>query len=291
MKENITDYTSLLDNYLTMYYDIIDNKNKNENLINLIESSYENIETIKNSIENFNKNNDTQFIHDAVEIYINVLKPKLYEIINTKYNENFIWFNEDTNNYHLIQKKYSIKDIEIDVVETSIIKNITTLDIKNIKDKKDKKDNKKKPLLIIESSSDTENEDKVNPIFNEDGTINWNNESYQNIWDNLSERYKDALLKDREWLQETMDNYVENKTEEKPIKFINPSNLIIHPQLVDDNYDFCNEIYNDIFNSLDEKYKTTLLNLKKDTNGNINYDLFLDTISEIVAKDLGFTNL
>jgi len=309
LKEQITDDTSILDTYLNTYYDIIDNKKKNENLFSLIERSYNNIESIKTAIINFNKTNNTRYIHDAVEIYINNLTPKLNDILKFKYKKNMVWFDENTNNYHLIQEKYTNKDIEVDIISATILKNDVTLKAKQ----PNRQSNKNKSIIIESDSTEINSDNKfnnqvnnevnnevnnqindevnnANPTFNQDGTIDWNNEDYQIIWDKLTPSYKAALLTDHEWLQETIDNYVKFKQEGKTKKFINPSNLIVPPQVLDDNnYDFGNEIYNNIFNKLDTTYKNTLLKLKTEKNGKINYDIFLDTIGRMVAKEVGFS--
>lgn len=293
LKEQITDETSILDSYLNMYYDVIDNKKKNENLSILIERSYNNIQSIKEAILNFDKTNEKQYIHDAVEIYINNLTPKLNDILKFKYKKNMVWFDEDTNNYHLIQEKYTNKDIEVDIIEATILKNDVILKAKQ----PNKRSNKNKNIIIESNSTEINSDNEINnsvnniiPKFNEDGTIDWHNEDYQTIWNKLTPSYKAALLTDHEWLQETIDNYVKFKKEGKTKTFINPSNLIVPPQFLDDNnYDFGNEIYNNIFNKLDNNYKNTLLKLKTEKNGIISYEIFLDTISRMVAKEVGFS--
>ena len=300
LKEEITDFTSILDSYLNMYYDVVDNKVQNENLYILIERSYDNIQAIKEAISNFNKTNNTQYVKDAVEIYVQNLTPKLKDILKFKYRKNMVWFDEDTGNYHLIQEKYSIKDIEIDIIESKVINYDVTLSAKKPKTKTNAKTN-----LIIESSSDSNsntNESNVNdnsnnnsnnnsnPTFNQDGTIDWNNVEYQNIWDKLPSKYKETLFKDHEWLQETMDSFIKNKQEGKTREFVNPSNLIIPPQILEDGtYDFGNEIYNNIFNKLDTKYKNTLLSFKSEKDGQVDYNMFLDILGKMVSKEIGFS--
>ena len=144
----------------------------------------------------------------------------------------------------------------------------------------------------------------------------------------MGEELKTALLTDKEWMQEFMDNcvklrlrsnltgdeplfipseqftgYKEGYTfktgksgkgyylQNKPCEFINPSNLIIPPQLIEDGmYDFGNSVYNDIFNKLDESYKKTLLTLfsQNKEDGTKNYSMFENTLADIVKKELKF---
>ena len=125
------------------------------------------------------------------------------------------------------------------------------------------------------------------PTYNDDGTITWNNTEYQNIWNNVPSEYKKALTEDREWLIETMNNYVENKRQKKNLEFVNPSNLIIPPQILDNgSYDFGNKTYNNIFNKYDKSYQTTLLSLYSEKNGVKNYDMMINALNNIVQQEL-----
>jgi hypothetical protein len=97
------------------------------------------------------------------------------------------------------------------------------------------------------------------------------------------------LSADREWLQETMDKYIQNRKDNKPLIFVQPGNLIIPPQILDDGtYDFGNVNYNKFFNKLDKSYQKTLLTLYTEENGVKNYNMLLNTLSNIVAKELDF---
>jgi hypothetical protein len=107
----------------------------------------------------------------------------------------------------------------------------------------------------------------------------------------MNNELKTALLTDREWTQEFMDNCVRSRLQNKSCEFTNPSNLIIPPQLIEDGmYDFGNSVYNDIFNNLDESYKKTLLTLfsENKSDGTKNYSMLENTLADIVKKELNF---
>ena len=157
-------------------------------------------------------------------------------------------------------------------------------------------------MNIVNSSSEEELEKSTTSTSNiigtptinkETGAVTWSNKNYQSLWSKMSKELKTVLLSDKDWLQEFMDNCVKSKLTGKKCEFINPSNLIIPPQLIEDGmYDFGNEVYNKIFNKFDESYKTTLLRLftVSPEDGSKNYTMMENTLSDIVKKELNFDN-
>ena len=302
LKEQINDNVSLLQSYFEEYIKIVDNKETNELINKEIEYIYNYISSIKESIKKFNETNNTQYVNDAVDIYINSLQPSSEKLLKLKYKENMVWYDVDSNVYRLIQNKYSIHDIEFD---TSDEKNITfeygNNKITKTKEKTGKTEKKtnlitgksKKPTLIIESSSSSYNPSVLSNSNlyekNNDGTIKWSDSEYQTIWNKMSFLLKEALLNDDEWLQEFMTSCVNSNKEKKPCEFKGPSNLIFPPQLLDnDQYDFGNETYNNIFNKLDKSYQKNLLSLYSNKNGVNDYSMMENTLNTIVAKELQF---
>lgn len=284
-KEGITDFTNLLQSYLEDYIKITDNTEDKQKLGEELEKSYLNIQEIKTCIENFNRTNDVQYVQDAVNIYVTNLKPKLATILNLKYKENKVWYDDNNETYHLIQNKYTIKDLEINIgkyetiiFDTSLQGPINT-----------PRTEPKKRLLIVESSTPIEEDIIGQPTFNEDGSVTWSNKNYQTLWDKMNDKIKNALLSDREWLQEFMNNCVKARLESKPCQFTNPSNLIIPPQILDDGkYDFGNTIYNNFFNKLGKGYHDILFKLFTEKNGVKDYSNFEYQLSTMLAKELEF---
>ena len=290
-KNMIKDFTSLLENYLNIYIKITDDPEMKRKLDEELEKSYILIQQIKVAIKNFNETNSMDFIRSASNIYVNELKPLLSIILKLTYKETKVVFNESEGTYHLIQKKYSSKDLEInnDKYETVVFDtNIQT------------KTPTKQRLNIVNSSSEEEKEKEKStsiigkPTINKKtGAVTWSNQNYQGIWSKMNNELKTALLSDKEWLQEFMDNCVKFKLTGKKCEFINPSNLIIPPQLIEEGvYDFGNEVYNRIFNKFDESYKRTLLTLftVSPEDGSKNYSIMENTLSDIVKKDLKFNS-
>jgi hypothetical protein len=226
-----------------------------------------------------------------VEVYNDELRPVLNQILKLKYKQNMVVFEESTNTYHLVQRAYSIKDLEMnnDKFETLVFD--TSVQPSAVK---------KRPLLVDSSSTESINSSDASDIigkpeikqidhFNQ--TVTWSNKNYQTLWNKMNNELKTALLSDTEWLQEFMDNCVKARLQNKSCEFTNPSNLIIPPQLVEDGmYDFGNTVYNDIFNKFDESYKNTLLSLfsTNPEDGVKNYSMLENTLADIVKKELKF---
>jgi len=316
LKNSITEYTLLLSHELTQYMDIIDNSELKKQLNIKIQESYDLIAIIKDTMYKFNQDNDTQFVRDAVEIYVNNLTPKLKEILSLKYKYNTVELDDD-NTYHLIQKKNTIEQLEYPLVEPKIISFVTGVDVKrrqtkkNIEGSTNAKTKKIRKNIEIEHEDEHEDEDEKvqgqqeivqgqqeitqaqqtqTPFYNEDGTVTWANPNYQNIWNSLNEKYKNALLQDHEWLEETVIQYVKDRENKKPREFLNPTSLIIPPHLLDDGkYDFGNPVYNDIFNNKIVKIqKDILIKMIPKTNDSSNSQ-FMDAIGQIIGQYLGFS--
>jgi hypothetical protein len=293
-KATIKDFTGLLETYLQIYIKLTDDPETKAKLNEEIEKSYLLIQQIKTSIKNFNESNGIEFIRGAVEVYQDELRPVLNEILKLKYKENMVVFEESDNTYHLVQRPYSMKDLEInnDKYETIVFDtSVQAAPPSAIKKRK----------LVIESSSTETNDTTTSSdvdiigkptIDEEDGTVTWSNRNYQGLWNKMNNELKTALLSDKEWLQEFMDNCVKARLQGKSCEFTNPSNLIIPPQLIEDGmYDFGNQVYNDIFNKFEESYKNTLLSLfsVNQEDGSKNYSMLENTLADIVKKELNFS--
>ena len=250
-KATIKDYTGLLETYLQIYIKLTDDPETKTKLNEELEKSYLLIQQIKTAIKNFNETNSIEFVRGGVAVYNEELRPVLNQILKLKYKQNMVVFEESSNTYHLVQRPYSIKDLEMnnDKFETLVFDTIVQPSAV------------KKRRLIVDSSS-TETDDTSSDtldiigkptIDEEDGTVTWSNRNYQTLWNKMNNELKTALLSDTEWLQEFMDNCVKARLQSKSCEFTNPSNLIIPPQLIEDGmYDFGNTVYNDIFNKFDE---------------------------------------
>ena len=125
LKDSISDTTALYMSYLEEYLDIVENKQKKNDLKRDQEFFYNFITEINNAIGLFHSTDNTQYMRDAVDIYVNKLLPLLDKIMKLKYNENKVLYNENDNTYHLIQNKYTFKDIEFNVGQEKVVSFVT----------------------------------------------------------------------------------------------------------------------------------------------------------------------
>ena len=288
-KEWVSLYSSLYDDYLTKYNTIVDNEDKKRELEEAITNSYIQINLIKECVKQSDETGNKSFISDAINIYDTTLVPILSTIRNLKYNESFVWHNEDTNSCNLIQNKYSISNILFSSFQSSVINFDIGYD-------------SKKSLLIIESSESEEVQPKIQPkpsgeipqdepIYGKgsDG-IAWNIPEYNQLWDRLPIKFKAAIRPDNEWMKEFMFKCVNDKQKGKACQVSAPSKLIIPPnKLEDGKYDFGVQIYSDLFNTkLDPSLQNTYLTLFSVKDGVKNYNMLIDSMNNLVAKNTGF---
>lgn len=125
LKEQVSDTTTLYMSYLEEYLDIVDNKQKNNDLKRDQEFFYSFLAEIHNAISLFHSSDNTQYMRDAVDIYVNKLLPLLEKIMNLKYSETKVWYNENDNTHHLIQNKYTFKDIEFNTGQEKVVSFVT----------------------------------------------------------------------------------------------------------------------------------------------------------------------
>lgn len=289
-KEWISLYTSLYEDYLIKYNNIVDNEDKKRELEEAITNSYIQINLIKDCVKQSDETGNKTFISDAINIYDTTLVPLLTTIRNLKYNESFVWHNEDTDSCNLIQNKYSISNLLFSSFQSSVI----NFDIGY--------DSKKSQLIIESSESEEQETSKIQarpngeipqdePIYGKgsDG-IAWNIPQYNKLWDNLPVKFKAAIRPDNEWMKEFMFKCVNAKAKGKACEVIAPSKLIIPPnKLEDGKYDFGVQIYSDLFNTkLDPTTQNTYLTLFNVKDGVKNYDMLIHAMNNLVAKETGF---
>jgi hypothetical protein len=288
-KEWITLYTSLYEDYLIKYNTIVDNEDKKRELEEAITNSYIQINLIKDCVKKSDETGNKSFISDAINIYDTTLVPLLTTIRNLKYNESFVWHNEDTNTCNLIQNKYSISNLLFSSFQSSVINFDIGYD-------------SKKSQLIIESSESEEAQPKIigrpngeipqdDPIYGKgkDG-IAWNIPEYTQLWDRLPVKFKAAIRPDNEWMKEFMFKCVNNREKGKGCEVIAPTKLIVPPnKLEDGKYDFGVQIYSDLFNTkLDPSLQNTYLTLFSNKDGVKDYNMLINAMNNLVAKETDF---
>jgi hypothetical protein len=304
--EKFNDYTSLIEekterltSVLELYLNEIDNSEINETIRTLQSEIYLTIGYIKDAITSYDRTNNTQFVQDSVNIYVNQLTPKITQIMNLKYGYKNVELENGV--FRLVQKKISIEQLEL-TYKDSVVNNFDYKTIaykqkpgksKTAKSKQGllpkNKTVKLKPGLIIEDS-DTAGEEEEKEVkeyepvepakFNIDanGFVTWTNPTYQKLWNNLSQQMQSVLSDNPEWMELSMDQYVQNRLSGQSAIFVEPPGLIIPPnKLPDGSFDFGNQLYNDFYNDPKNKVYQTF-----------EPGMLRDAMNNIIAKELNF---
>ena len=283
LKTDLNDSYELKNFFLELLISKTDNEEKKKELKQLLAEFYVIIKNIGQDIKDANTDNNIQLIEDTIRNnYVDLLMSKpgssdsppqigiLEKIRNLKYAYNNVEYDEDTNKFHLVQKKTTIQSLESphDTEVVSYVFGVFETKSKTKKTGKKEIKNKTKKLRIEDDSPTGEKaQEAVDgrpsklPIIGEDGSITWQDENYQKSWNKLSQKHKEELAKDLDWLQESMDSYAKENEERKVLKFVYPPNVIFPPRRLEDGtYDFGNEIYNQVSNT----YKDLVMDYLKD---------------------------
>ena len=304
-KEEISLYSSLYEKYLETYNNIVDNEEKKINLNDSILNLHIQINEVKKCITQMNNTDNVQYANDAANIYRTSIIPLVEIIRKLKYNESYVHYNEDANACNLIQKKYSIENLCLSLLQDKVVSFDTGYEIKQ-KKKPDAfviEDNSssmstssQEPILIRNPANynyTNSNEIKIpmdEPIYGKgiDG-IKWKIPEYSRLWNTLHVELKSVLRPDNEWLKAFMFNCVNKKANGQLCKFLAPNNLKMPPEkLPDGSYDLGVRIYTDVFNKLPKSLQGTYLTLYSTEDGVKKYDMLVEAITDLVAKAVKF---
>ena len=116
-KTNFIELTNKYEKYLVYYNNLINNKEKISSIKELNSYLYDNIETIKNNIIEFDKTKDSQYIKEIIDLYINTVTPLVKKIRDQTYPINYIYIDDNDIKY-LIQNNYDYSDLDIKINNT-----------------------------------------------------------------------------------------------------------------------------------------------------------------------------
>lgn len=109
-KKTYAEINKLYVDVKSKYDAIVNNDDKKQNIISIQREIYNKINEIKDLITNDALNE--QLSRDAVELYINTLLPMIAELNKQKFSYMGIEYDEDDENYYLIQEEHTIGDLE-----------------------------------------------------------------------------------------------------------------------------------------------------------------------------------
>jgi hypothetical protein len=324
--ERMTEATEMLGYTINTNITINDNAEKKELLKHLeIDFGDNLLIPFKNMIKEYETSGYTNNakIIDAITFYKDEMMPALSEIQKLKYKTDMIEFTENEKGksesiYTLFQRKNSLASSEFNFFTDdkfiSFVKGVYETKGKTAKNRSLQntitRKNKKQVLVLQEEEPEVppvveENEDEqqeVSVVEKEFGA-----KEYDNVWNSLSQKYKDNLSQDPEWLTKTMNAFMEfnkRRTEGKTRygesrEFVHPDSLLLPPKLSEDNsyYDYGHPLYNKILNSnqktLPDGSKKVIVNeilmsmLPKNPDGS--YDQYLTALANIIGTEVGFT--
>ncbi len=113
LKKELNELLEVKISLLNEINDKINNKEKEIEIKNINLSNQLIIKNIKELLKDFEKSPSIQLIKDIILLYKNNLMKGLKQLNNVKYSIMKMDYDEDTNVYTLIQKKYTMKDLEI----------------------------------------------------------------------------------------------------------------------------------------------------------------------------------
>jgi hypothetical protein len=128
-----------LANYKMIYVNIISNLNNAAEIEKKTTQLNNNINTIKETIDEYNETNNIQLIKDIITLYKNTLTPLLDDLQKLKYK--YRTMEKMDNIYKLIRKEYNLADTLEQIEEPKVIsfnynggkrENLNTLTIENI---------------------------------------------------------------------------------------------------------------------------------------------------------------
>jgi len=298
LTDKLKDLTSVTGYFIEKNILINDNPVKRDILKKLIdEFGKEMLLPFKNFIAQFNSKGNEQIIGEAVRFYKEEMMPKLNEILNLKYDINMVEYDEITKEYNLIQKPHSLQNNENfykdDDKVISFVKGVkksksNTMKVKEImtlsdERKRDRKTRKIKPTTQLEFN--IEEQEQKEEISKSD---------YIDIYNKLPNNLKEELNKYPDWLNEFMEHCIQARKNNKSCDFISPKKLILPPNKIADTqiYDFGYEPYNNVFNIMSNESKDMYLKLiKTDVEGNKDYSVFKNALTNLVSKRLGFQKI
>lgn len=310
-KTYINELTSLYENYLDTWNDLIDNQQKKTELDDSLLQSYIYINQIKDSIKKMNETGDSQYAVDVANIYHKTLAPLLQKIRQLKYSQNLVYNDDSENVCKLIQKKYGLIDLLVSGYGDSVVAYDVGLRAKKI--------SPKKKVIIIESDEEEEREKEKEkeiqikiapqkpesvvphtlddePIIGkgEDG-IEWNEPEYKKLWSKLPPKLKAAFKLNIDWMKEFMNKCVNERIKNKAgwngCKLTTPPNIVIPPrQMENGQYDFGVSIYNEVYNKLPQSLQRMYLTFYKEdpTTKAKNYGQLENAMNDLVEREVGF---
>lgn len=120
-KKELDTYLEQYDKLYNKYIDIKVNPQNIEELKRFNAELYTYIGQITQLMSEFNATGENEKIRTVIEIYLTNIVPLTKKIRDTTYVYSNVEYDDDTKEYRLVQKKYSIKSMEVDIEHPQVI--------------------------------------------------------------------------------------------------------------------------------------------------------------------------
>jgi hypothetical protein len=120
-KKNLDTYLEQYDNLYSKYIDVTVNPQNVAVLKTLNAELYTYIQQIKQLMKEFDATGENEKIRTVIEIYLTNVVPLTKKIRDTTYVYNNIEYDYNTKEHWLIQKKYSIINMEVEIEHPQVI--------------------------------------------------------------------------------------------------------------------------------------------------------------------------
>lgn len=120
-KKNLDTYLERYDKLYNRYIDVVINPENMKELKTLQVELYVYIGQLNQLMNEFNATGEQEKVRNMIDIYLSSIVPLTEKIRNTTYSYSNVEYDERTNEHNLIQKKYTIKGLEVDVEHPQVI--------------------------------------------------------------------------------------------------------------------------------------------------------------------------
>lgn len=114
---------------------------------------------IRKYIREFDVTQNTRFVLDVVEMYVNELQPKIYYLNKLLHSYRNVEFNESNETFHLMDIPNNVSDFEVNFLAEGVKKFDLGRGENTNNNKKTKDKMKKKPLILSETEDSEDSED------------------------------------------------------------------------------------------------------------------------------------
>lgn len=203
-KEEMNTSFELIEANFEQYMEVVNNLEK-EKKIKVLQVEYNNyVQELRENMKKFDMSRDKQYLDRAVELH-NMIVNKENELEEMKYRDMRIEKDDNTNTFHLIQKKVVIPDLETELVKPKVVSFITN------------------------ANSNTNTNTNGNTISSRNSSSSSSFTNISSIFSNNKDTNNTQETEEKEETEETPEEQLEEQEQldkKEPVEEEKPSNII-----------------------------------------------------------------